>query len=131
HLRGMHEVRGGVAAFGYCFGGMLAFQVTAKGQPDAAVIYYASGCQDLLDLAPEIHCPTLYEFGSVDQFLPADIADRMRDATAGAEGVQVIVHEGANHAFDNDRFSMHHPEAAAAAWEEVQRFLSRWLPAGR
>ena len=131
HLRVMHEVRGGVGVLGYCFGGMLAFQVAARSQPDAAVLYYPSVVHELLEVAPGIHCPTLYEFGSADEFLPHDVADRVRDATAGAEGVQVIVHEGANHAFDNERFRLHHAEAAAAAWREAQQFLSRWLPAGR
>ena len=36
--------------------------------------------------------------------------------------------EGANHAFDNAGFALHHPEASALAWQRTLDFLSRTLP---
>lgn len=132
HLRYLPQVRGGVGVFGYCMGGMVAYLTAALGAPDAAVFYYPSGVQDRLDRAAEIRCPTLYEFGGRDQYFPPDIADRVGQATAGQEVADIHVQPTGNHAFDNELLPQLHDETAARdAWEEVQTFLRRWLPAGR
>lgn len=131
HLDEQVEVAGGLGVFGYCMGGMLAYLIAARSHPDAAVLYYPSGIQGYLDRIQDIHCPTLYEFGAQDSFMPNDIADRIREATAHHEGIQVVVQPGAGHAFDNDLLpQLHNATAAAAAWEDAQRFLRRWLPSG-
>lgn len=131
HLREQEEVAGGAGVFGYCMGGMIAFLIAARADPDAAVLYYPSGVEGYLDRIHDIHCPTLYEFGAKDSFMPADIASRVGEATADREGVQVVVQESGGHAFDNDLVpQLHDAAAAAAAWEDAQRFLRRWLPSG-
>ena len=131
HLSEQPEVAGGVGVFGYCMGGMIGYRIATLTHPDAAVLYYPSGVEGHLDRIHDISCPTLYEFGAEDTFMPPDIADRVREATADHEGVQVVVQPGAGHAFDNDLVpQLHNAAAAAAAWEDAQRFLRRWLPSG-
>lgn len=131
HLSDQAEVVGGAGVFGYCMGGMIAYLIAARTRPDAAVLYYPSGLEGYLDRMHDIHCPTLYEFGEQDSFMPPDIASRVSEATAHQEGVQVRVQPGAGHAFDNDLLpQLHNAAAAAAAWEDAQRFLRRWLPSG-
>ena len=40
------------------------------------------------------------------------------------------MHQGANHAFDNNVATVfHHPQAAADAWRQTADFLRRNLPA--
>jgi dienelactone hydrolase len=39
-----------------------------------------------------------------------------------------IRRRGANHAFDNDDFMFHHPEASKLAWQRTLDFLARRLP---
>jgi carboxymethylenebutenolidase len=39
-------------------------------------------------------------------------------------------YDGANHAFDNADFVMHHPEASALAWQRSLAFLGEHLPVG-
>jgi len=82
HLRSMPEVggseRGGagparpVAVMGYCLGGRLAYEVAVAGDPDACVSYYGSGIAAELDLAERISCPTLFQFGGSDPFIPRE-----------------------------------------------------------
>ena len=51
----------------------------------------------------------------------------VRDVLAGP-GVTFETYEGADHAFDNPDFHLHHPEASALAWERTTAFLGRHLP---
>lgn len=131
HLAALPEVAGGVGVFGYCMGAMLAYLTAVRGRPDAAILYYPSGVEAYLDRIHDIRCPTLYEFGAEDRFMPPDIAARVSEATAHQEGARVVVQPDAGHAFDNDLLpQLHSAPAADAAWEDAQAFLRRWLPSG-
>src|SRR3712207_1786660 len=43
HAHSLPEVGGGVAAMGYCLGGMLAYRTASRFAPEACVSYYGSG----------------------------------------------------------------------------------------
>ncbi len=130
HLRGLEEVHGGAGVVGFCFGGGLAFNVAAEDSPDALVSYYGSSIPDLLDLAPLVTAPSLHHFGLSDAYIDQATVERIRVAvTADGRPAQFEVYEGANHAFDNDDFGFHHPEASALAWQRTLDFLGRTLPA--
>ncbi|MBA3311536.1 MAG: dienelactone hydrolase family protein [Nocardioidaceae bacterium] len=128
-LRGRDEVRGGTGLVGFCLGGGLAFNVAAVHSPDALVSYYGSSIPDLLDLAPLVTVPSLHHFGLADAYIDHATVEQVRGAVA-AEGrpAEFEVYEGANHAFDNDDFALHHPEASALAWRRTLDFLGRTLP---
>jgi len=129
HVRSLPEVTGGAGVIGFCFGGTLAFQVAARSSPDAAVSYYGSGVPDSLALADRITCPLLLHFGGDDPYLPAEQVEAVRLALAGRAGVELHVHEGAGHAFDNHEApAFHQPDAAATAWAQTTDFLRRTLP---
>ncbi|MEA2299622.1 MAG: carboxymethylenebutenolidase [Solirubrobacteraceae bacterium] len=128
HLRRLPAVAGRVGVLGFCLGGALAFQVAARGDPDAAVCYYGSGIADALDAAAEITCPVLFHFGAEDPFIPREHADRVAGLAASRADMECHIHDGAGHAFDNHESAMfHHPEAAAAAWALTRDFLDRTL----
>ncbi len=130
HLRGRDEVRGGTGLIGFCFGGGLAFNVAAEDPPDALVSYYGSSIPNLLGLAPRVTAPSLHHFGLADAYIDRATVGRIRDAvTADGRPAEFAVYEGANHAFDNDDFGFHHPEASALAWRRTLDFLGRTLPA--
>ncbi|MGI8952971.1 MAG: dienelactone hydrolase family protein [Nocardioidaceae bacterium] len=129
HLRGCEEVRGGTGLVGFCLGGGLAFNVAAVDSPDALVSYYGSSIPDLLDLSPDVNAPSLHHFGLADAYIDNATVERVRGAvTAHGRPVEFEVYEGANHAFDNDDFTFHHPEASALAWQRTLDFLGRTLP---
>lgn len=129
HLRRLPGIRGGAGVFGYCLGGMVAYQVAAFDSPDIAVLYYPSGMHDRLDLVPQIGCPVLFEFGDADEYLPGDLPGRVSELLGGRPDAEVRVQHGANHAFDNERSArFHDPRAAAAAWAQARDFLARTFP---
>lgn len=128
HLGSLPDVSGKVASMGYCLGGRLAFEVAADGSPDTCVSYYGSGIADELDLASRISCPVLFHFGGADPYIPRGDIERISRAFADRPDVEVVVQEGAGHAFENSyapQFS--NPEAAAASWPVTVDFLERTL----
>jgi carboxymethylenebutenolidase len=128
HLRARDEVDGRAGVIGFCLGGGLAFNVAALDEPDVLVSYYGSAIPGLLDLAPQVTAPSLHHFGLADDYIDPDTVARIREAVAGRDGVEFETYEGANHAFDNSDFVLHHPEASALAWQRTLAFLSRRLP---
>jgi carboxymethylenebutenolidase len=131
-LRELPEVPAGRAGvLGFCFGGSMAWQVAAHGDPDVAVAYYGSAIPGALDLADRVTCPVLMHWGGADPFIPREQVDAVAAMAAGHERIDCHVHEGAGHAFDNHHApAFHHPQAKAAAWELTTAFLARELPAG-
>ncbi len=124
-LRSAPEMTGGVALFGFCFGGGMAFNVAAQNLPDALVSYYGSALPNLLDLAPSVDCPQLHHFGSADAFFPMETVDRIRDAVlADRDDVTFAVHAGANHAFDNPYPALFHAHASRVAWTMTLGWLA-------
>jgi carboxymethylenebutenolidase len=129
HLAALDEVRGTPGIIGFCLGGGLGFAVAAETEPAALVAYYGSALPMLLDRAPRVTCPSLHHFGTADDYIPMDQVRAITGAvTADGRPAQVELHEGANHAFDNDDFFLHHPEASRVAWATTLEFLRRHLP---
>jgi carboxymethylenebutenolidase len=125
----LDEVVGGAGLVGFCLGGGLAFAVAARTEPTALVSYYGSALPQLLDLAPQVTCPSLHHFGTADDYLDMGAVEAItRAVTADGGPAQVELYEGANHAFDNDDFFLHHPDASRAAWATTLEFLHRNLP---
>ncbi len=130
HLRHIPEVQDRRAGIiGFCLGGGVAYFVAASAEPDVAVCYYGSAIPGALDQASSVHCPVLFEFGDADEFITAEQRDAVQQAFAGRPHTEFHLHHGSNHAFDNHNAAVfHHPEAAAAAWEETKGFLAREFP---
>jgi carboxymethylenebutenolidase len=113
---------------GFCMGGGLALKLAAD-RPDAI-----SACVPFYGLIPwpdaqpdwsNLEAAVLGHYAENDDFFTPDQA---RDLEATLRGLgkqaEVIVHEGAGHAFFNDhRPEAHHPERAQAAFERTIGFL--------
>jgi carboxymethylenebutenolidase len=128
HLRVLPECDGPVGVIGFCFGGTFAYLAAAHLDPAVTVSYYGSGVGGALDLLERVRGPILFHFGDEDPYLPNADVDRLREASAGMDNVEIIVQAGAGHAFDNGfnpNFS--DPTAAAAAWERTVAFLDEHL----
>jgi carboxymethylenebutenolidase len=131
-LRATPEVGGRRAGvLGYCLGGRMAYELAVHGDPDTCVSYYGSGIGSRLDDAGRITCPVLFQYGSDDPYIPTTEVDAVRDAFADRDDVEVVVHDGAGHAFENFEAPMFHDAAAArSSWERTVAFLARTLPVG-
>jgi carboxymethylenebutenolidase len=133
-LRDRDEVQGPVGVLGFCLGGGLAFAVAAatipggRG-PDVLVSYYGSALPTLLQLAPEVTCPSLHHFGLEDAYIPVETQREVeRAVTEGHEDVTFVTYEGAGHAFDNPSGQFHHAAASRQAWVTTTQWLGERLP---
>jgi carboxymethylenebutenolidase len=126
---GAHDaVTGGTAVLGYCLGGTIAWLAAAAGDPAACVSYYGSGVADAADQVASITCPTLLHFGGADPFIGSDQVAVVGAAVQTAAHVDLIVHDGAGHAFENDRAAQFHdPAAAVVSRAQTMEFLHRHL----
>ncbi len=130
-LRDRPEVTGPLGLLGFCFGGGLAFNVAAAAGaagPDALVSYYGSALPNLLDLAPQVTCPSLHHFGLADDYLPPDVVARIEAAVTAGGAATVLTYPGAGHAFDNPSPMFHHAEASQQAWAATAAWLADHLP---
>jgi carboxymethylenebutenolidase len=131
HLRGLDGVTGGVGVVGFCYGGGLGYAVAAREPVDALVSYYGSALPRLVDAVPAVPAPSLHHFGEEDSFIPMGQVASIRDSVGSGEApVEFHTYPGADHAFDNDDFVNHHPEAADRAWARTTDYLARTLPTG-
>ncbi|MFC1657016.1 dienelactone hydrolase family protein [Candidatus Moduliflexota bacterium] len=118
-----------IGVIGWCFGGSWSLQ-TALLFPDsldAAVIYYGK-----LLTAPEalrtLSMPILGIFGSRDKGIPLERVEKFRDTlkSLGKEA-DIVIYDGAEHAFANPSGTRYKEDAAADAWKRTGDFLSRHL----
>lgn len=134
-LRERPEVDGATGVLGFCFGGGVAFAVAARtgagsAGPDFLVNYYGSALPNLLDLAPQVRCPSLHHFGLGDAYLPPDVVRQIEQTvtSAGADST-VLTYAGAGHAFDNPAPAFHHAVASRQAWGATEAWLAAKVPA--
>lgn len=128
HLRGLEAVHDGAGVIGFCFGGGLGFNLAAVEEPDVLVSYYGSSIPELLDLAPQVTCPSLHHFGLADSYIDAETVATIQERVL-ATGVALFeTYPGADHAFDNSDFPLHDAEASALAWSRTLAFLAEQLP---
>lgn len=129
HLEGMEATTGTTGLMGFCLGGRLAWHLAARQRPAATVAYYPTKVAEALDEAARISTPMLIQVGSEDPHVPADAVEALRAAIASNANVELQVHHGAGHAFDNHTAPMFtDPAAAAAAWAQTVKFLKHHLP---
>jgi len=124
-LRAEHGVES-IGVTGFCVGGSLTLEVALR--PDAGInaahAYYGGG-QLTEEQVATITVPVAGSFGSLDESIPRAQVDMIR-ATLERVGTpnDVVMYEGARHAFFNPTRPAHHAEAAADSW---RRALDWWF----
>jgi carboxymethylenebutenolidase len=123
-FRAMPEVTGKIAAIGYCFGGLLAYQAAANAGVDGAVAYYGGGIQNHLDVASKVTVPMMFHYGEKDDHIPMDAVNAVKTAMAGHANTTFHVYPGAEHGFNASVRSSYQQHAAALAHGRTLVFLS-------
>lgn len=126
-LRALEGVAGGIAAIGYCLGGLLAYRAAAKAGIDCAVCYYGGGISQQLDLAPSIAVPMAFHFAERDAHIPAEQVDAIKAALADRDDVRIDTYADADHGFNCWARPSYHQRSAALAHGRSLAFLSTHL----
>jgi carboxymethylenebutenolidase len=121
------ESTGKVGAVGFCWGGGIVNRLAAAGTSLAAgVAYY--GAQIPAAEVPNISCPLLLHYASLDQRIDAGIPEFEAALKVNKKTYEIFMYEGANHAFNNNTNAARYDKAAAdLAWGRTVAFLRKYL----
>jgi carboxymethylenebutenolidase len=124
-----------LGVIGFCRGGRTVWEYAAySSQMKAGVAFYGS----LVDsqnpawpksptqLAPDMKAPVLGLYGASDQGIPVAQVDAMKAALAAAGKTAEFKIYPAGHGFHADYRPSYNPEAAQAAWGEMQAWLRKY-----
>ncbi|MCB1760205.1 MAG: dienelactone hydrolase family protein [Gammaproteobacteria bacterium] len=111
-----------IAAIGYCWGGSIAYLAASELPLDAAVAYYGTRIQQMLERKPR--CPLLLHFGARDHLISAPAVAEIRAANPDAE---CHIYADAGHAFNCDQRASFHAPSADLARERTLVFLRAHL----
>jgi carboxymethylenebutenolidase len=113
---------------GFCMGGTVALYTATQHALGGAVTFYGGGIAEgrfgfppQTEVAPNLRTPWLGLYGDLDQGIPADDVEALRDAAKGAAvETEVVRYADANHGFNcNDRPAVYNADAAADAWSRT------------
>lgn len=112
---------------GFCLGGGLALRTNlADDQVGATVAFYGQPLAE--HEAAGAHAPVLGLYGSADTGIPvANVEAMQAGLEAAGVPVEVVVYDGAQHAFFNDTRASYDADASADAWERTIAFFNEHL----
>lgn len=81
-----------------------------------------------VDVAKDLKAPVLGLYGGADQGIPLDTLDAMRKTCAAAgKSCDIVVYDGAPHAFHADYRPSYRPEPAKDGWNRLIAFFAAQL----
>lgn len=122
---------------GFCFGGRVAFLAAARRQFGAAVGFYGGGIVSarfpqfpaLVDEARQLHTPFLGLFGDLDESIPVDDVEVLREELKAAPvATEIVRYSEAGHGFHCDaRAGHYHEKSAADAWQRTLNWFANYV----
>ena len=128
YLLGRDDVVGEtVGVVGFCMGGGLTLQTTLVSDlVGGAVAFYGRPLTP--EEAPNAKAPILGLFGSDDGGIPREEVREMEAALDEAGIInEIVIYDGAGHAFFNDTRESFHAEAAEDAWTRTLGWFEAYL----
>jgi carboxymethylenebutenolidase len=125
-----------IAAVGFCMGGTVSFFAATLGTIGAAASFYGGGVATgrfglppLLELAADLQSPWLGLYGDLDQSIPVDQVEALREATdAVSVPTEIVRYAEGQHGFHCDaRPDSFNEVAAADAWARALAFFDEHL----
>ncbi|MEZ4708118.1 MAG: dienelactone hydrolase family protein [Caldilineaceae bacterium] len=116
-----------VGITGFCMGGGLTLQTALVNESLAVAIPWYGSPLSAED-AGKVTAPVLGLYGGADQGIPVDAVKNMEEGLQAA-GIpnQIIIYDGAPHAFFNDTRESYTPAAADDAWPRALQWLNTYL----
>jgi len=120
---------------GFCMGGTVALIVAAQRDLGAAVTFYGGGVAEgrfgfpaLVDLAPSLKAPWLGLYGDLDQGIPVEQVEQLREAAAtSGQASEVVRYPEAGHGFNCDIRASYHKPSADDAWARTLAWFDQHL----
>lgn len=117
-----------LAAVGFCLGGGMVWRLLASGEPRlAAAVPFYGPTPENPDFAGSKNAAVLGFYGSLDDRVNATKETAEQALTSAGLVHELVVEEGADHAFFNDTGERYDPTAAADAWQRVQDWFGDHL----
>ena len=126
-LRQHPSCNGRVAAVGFCLGGNLAYLLSTRFNPDAAVGYYGVGIENFLDEAAKLKSPLMLHIGEQDQSCPPAAQAAIHRVLDSNSLVTIHDYPGRGHAFGRPGGETYHAADAELANLRTLEFLTRSL----
>jgi carboxymethylenebutenolidase len=127
YLRTHPACTGRVGAVGFCLGGNLAWLLSVRFAPDAAVGYYGVGIEKSLPEAGGLSSPLMLHIAGKDQFCPAEAQQQIHAALDPNALVTVYDYPEQDHAFGRPGGRHYDPAAAELANLRTLEFFVRHL----
>lgn len=118
-----------MAVTGFCWGGRITWLYTAHNpQLKAAVAWYGKLVGDKtlkqqkqpVDVAVDLNAPVLGLYGALDDSIPQESVETMRQALRAANAkAEIVVYPEAGHAFNADYRPSYHEESAKDGWQRM------------
>jgi carboxymethylenebutenolidase len=139
YLRGLGFADRRIGIVGFCFGGRVTFLTAVNRSLGAAVGFYGGGIVTarfpqfpaLVGDVTRIDTPWLGLFGDLDQSIPVEDVEQLREALANAPVPgEVVRYADAEHGFHCDPRDVYNAAAAKDAWDRTLDWFPRHLSSG-
>jgi carboxymethylenebutenolidase len=139
YLRGIGFADRRIGIVGFCFGGRVTFLTAVNRSLGAAVGFYGGGIVTarfpqfpaLVGDVTRIDTPWLGLFGDLDQSIPVEDVELLREALATAPvPAEVVRYADAEHGFHCDERDAYNAAAAKDAWDRTLDWFARHLSSG-
>jgi carboxymethylenebutenolidase len=124
-----------LAITGFCWGGRITWLYTAHNpNVKAGIAWYGRLMGDVTDLTPknpvdvaaDLKAPVLGLYGGADQGIPLDTIEKMRAACKAAGKIcEIVVYDGAPHAFHADYRPSYREQPAKDGWARLVAWLKK------
>ena len=117
-----------LAVVGFCFGGGLVWQLLAAGDTRlAAAVPFYGPIPDNPDFAGSKDTAVLGIYGSLDQRVTSTEPEAKAALERAGVVNELVIEQGADHAFFNDSGKRYDAVAATDAWQRLQGWFTRYL----
>lgn len=129
---------GALGAWGFCYGGTIAYLLATYPQIKASLSFYGGQIAKqnaphrpaMIDFTKDIHAPIFLAFGGKDQSIPQEDIDKIKAALeANHKKYQLEVYPEEGHGFFRHAINGESTPGARDIWPKVQQFLKENLGA--